>query len=133
MKRFFPALPLLMLACGSDQTPDRSQTPAPKQNATTLSGIVDSLHATVNSATSIDPSQLQAQTSDEIQKMMQIEYKVVELQNNASNDELQNTLTKLGQEGWDCFSVLPNAEKYRIVCKRRPKSFLNYLKYVPFL
>jgi hypothetical protein len=76
---------------------------------------------------------LQNRTKEEMRKLSQWQYKVVEFPAGAKAAELEEELNKLGAEGWDCASLLPNGERLRATCKRRPGSAFDYLKYVPGL
>lgn len=76
---------------------------------------------------------LQTLTKDEVEKLFRWEYRVKELSIALSAEEFQEELAKLGLEGWECVSFLPQGEKTRVTCKRRPRGALAYLKYIPGL
>jgi hypothetical protein len=43
---------------------------------------------------------------------------------------MEQTLIELGEDNWDCFSIIQVADKIRISCKKRPPSALGYLKHL---
>lgn len=63
----------------------------------------------------------------EVEKLFVFEYKVVEFQMDLPASELQESLTLLGRERWDCFHVEPQELSNRFFCKRRPKTYLRYI------
>lgn len=77
--------------------------------------------------------ELQARTKEEVDKLFRWEYKVVDLPSGTSATDLEKRLAELGTEGWECFSIIPSPENTRATLKRRPKSALTYLKYIPGL
>jgi hypothetical protein len=106
-----------------------------------LDTLLDSLSSQYEEAVAgVAPraQQLNQRSQAEIKKLMQWEYRVVEqgvagAGGQHSAEELEATLTELGKEGWECFSVLPFQAGVRITCKRRPPSALAYFKYLPGL
>lgn len=76
---------------------------------------------------------LQTLTKDEVEKLFRWEYRVKELPIALSAEEFQEELAALGLAGWECVSFLPQGEKTRVTCKRRPRGALAYLKYIPGL
>lgn len=67
----------------------------------------------------------------ELKKLRQLEYKVVRFKTNTSDSSLQDALSKLGAERWDCFhvekSTTEDGDEYRIFCKRAPETPLMYV------
>jgi hypothetical protein len=76
-----------------------------------------------------DPQSLQKAAQDEVDKLMQVEYLVEEIPGTSSKKALQDHLSKLGADRWECFSISPGSDgtMLRLVCKRKPKSYLRYL------
>jgi len=70
---------------------------------------------------------LTAQAQAEVEKLFRLEYKTVELPAEASTDELNAALTRLGNERWDCFAINPMISRTVISCKRPPPSYLRYI------
>lgn len=75
------------------------------------------------------PSQDQFKKSsiEEIQRVFAVEYLVVELKSDINLGDLQNKLSEMGKERWDCFSQISSQEHLRLLCKRRPISALRTL------
>jgi hypothetical protein len=77
---------------------------------------------------------IQNRTKEEVEKLFRWEYRVVELPSTISSAELELQLSNLGDEGWECFDLAHRpADVTQITCKRRPKSAISYLKYLPGL
>ena len=74
-----------------------------------------------------DGSKLHRAASDEIEKLFSYEYTIKELDPSLSTTQLQAELDMLGMERWDCFSIQNINAQLRIICKRRPKTYLRYL------
>ena len=70
---------------------------------------------------------------DEYKKLKQFEYKVFRVNFESSVQSIQDQLSALGEERWDCFHVekLLNKESKSVeltfFCKRRPATPLRYL------
>lgn len=63
----------------------------------------------------------------EIEKLFTFEYKVLEIDSASGAVEIENELAKAGLERWECFSAHQHGDKLRILCSRRPKSYLRYI------
>jgi hypothetical protein len=100
---------------------------------TTLERKVQGASGNVQQAIAPHSEELQARTKEEVDKLFRWEYKVVDLPTATSATELEQHLAELGTEGWECFSIIPSPVTTRTTCKRRPKSALAYLKYIPGL
>jgi len=74
-----------------------------------------------------DSKAIKELTTEEVEKLFVFEYLVSDAPPQSSTAELQETLTKLGQERWECFHIERTAETLRIFCKRRPKTYLRYI------
>lgn len=70
-------------------------------------------------------------TKAEVEKLHRWEYLVVDYPASTSAQDLETRLGKLGEDNWDCFSIIPNADGSRVTCKRRPLSALSYLQFIP--
>jgi hypothetical protein len=83
----------------------------------------------MNSAqTSIDIEGATSTAKGEVEKLFQIDYRVLEISRFASPTELEATLKKMGEERWDCFETIEGATTTQILCKRVPPSYLRYLR-----
>lgn len=76
---------------------------------------------------------LQAKTKEEVDKLFRWEYRVEDIPPDLTAGELEQRLASMGVEGWECFSLIPSTTTTRTICKRRPKSAIAYLKYLPGL
>jgi hypothetical protein len=76
---------------------------------------------------------LHERTKEEVEKLFRWEYRVVELDATLSVPDFEQQLSELGNEGWECFDIAAGSAKTRVTCKRRPRSALNYLKFIPGL
>ena len=65
---------------------------------------------------------------DEVDKMFRLEYRIVELDKNTSVAQSELALQELGNARWDCSGLQDNGNKIRLLCKRHPQSYLQYLK-----
>ena len=91
--------------------------------------IVDTVKNQINSATEqIAPvaSEVASQTSEQASKVLRYEYKVQTLNKDSDDKAIEATLNKLGEERWECFSVLLTESGTRITCKRVPYAALRY-------
>lgn len=76
--------------------------------------------------------QVSAVAQKQFQDMLSLEYKVVEIDNSASPQKIQEVLTELGADRWECFNILERGASYMIPCRRRPLSLLRYaLRFLP--
>jgi len=105
-----------------------------------LKDIIDGLHSEIQGAThraqeAIKPQSemVQNRTKEEIAKLFRWEYRVTDFPSSMSSAMIEEALTALGDENWECFQMLAVPEGTRAYCKRRPSSAINYLKYVPGL
>lgn len=64
-------------------------------------------------------------TSEQINKVIRYEYKVLTVPAGASVSEIEASLSTAGQERWDCFSVVPNQSGLTVFCKRLPYALLR--------
>jgi hypothetical protein len=76
---------------------------------------------------------LQDLTKDEMEKLFRWEYRVVDFQGTEPAADSEKRLTELGNEGWECVGFIPSPPATRVICKRRPRSALGYLKLIPGL
>ena len=65
---------------------------------------------------------------DEVEKMFRLEYKVIEFEKEEKTTILEQQLENLGSERWDCSSLSDSGSKTRLLCKRHPQSYLQYLQ-----
>lgn len=74
---------------------------------------------------------IQERTKEEVEKLFRWEYRVVELEAPLSAPDFEKRLSELGNEGWECFYIATTDTATRVTCKRRPRSALAYLKFIP--
>ncbi len=76
-----------------------------------------------------DPNNIEKMAREEVDKLLQVEYLVEEIPFSSGGKDLEYRLKILGAERWDCFQIMPNPDgtRLRVVCKRKPKSYLRYL------
>ena len=72
-------------------------------------------------------------TTEEVAKLFNFEYRVIDLEASLPNSEIELQLSRLGLDRWECFHIEKNGPSLRVFCKRRPKTFLRYMQHVPFL
>ncbi len=125
----------------NDETapPATGATPV-AQDSLSFQGILDSM----SKGLGVSPSQvqealgphgdaLQAKTKEEVDKLFRWEYRVQDLPADLSAEDMEKRLAALGADGWECFSIVPGHSSTRTTCKRRPKSAITYLKFLPGL
>lgn len=110
-----------LVACESGTNSEALQKIANEMNKT-----LEQTKESLRSVTSPQGS-LQQRTSEEVSKLFSIEYKLEELPNTSTTKAVEDRLTSLGKERWDCFHIEPRALGIRIYCKRVPTSYLKYL------
>lgn len=77
--------------------------------------------------------QISSTAMKQFQDMFTFEYRVIEVDNSVTAEKLQQILSELGQERWECSQVLERGASYMIPCRRRPISLLRYaLRFLPF-
>lgn len=74
---------------------------------------------------------IQNLTTEQLMRLFKWEYRVVDVGTDKPAEEMNATLTELGDQNWECFSILQIGAAVRITCKKRPASALEYLKYIP--
>jgi hypothetical protein len=120
-----------------EQTPELAPATPTVQEGFSLNSLLNSLdQATSDVQVAVAPhaNAVQARTKEEVDKLFRWEYRVLEVPSETQAPELEARLTKLGDEGWECFDMTQTqTNQTRITCKRRPKSALSYLKYIPGL
>lgn len=131
------ACPLLFIVISngctdSSKTPskvdvDSSTSPAKMSLKSLMDRISEAGEALAPHAESIEET-----TKQEVTKLFRWEYKLLELPSESSAEEIEQELNRLGHDNWDC-SPVPQAppQRIRMHCKRRPRSPLSYLRYVP--
>ena len=122
----------------SEQDTNLPDGDVPDENS--FGSVIKTIHENLERATeqvreAVGPHSeyLQTLTKDEVEKLFRWEYRVKELSITLSAEEFQGELAELGLAGWECVSFLPQGEKTRVTCKRRPRGALAYLKYIPGL
>ena len=91
----------------------------------TTAPVVDQLNSGLDKVLQ-NGEQVSKATSDEIEKLFSVEYKVVELtQIDAAEIELK--LATLGRDRWECFFIEPVNGAKRFYFKRSPKTLLRYI------
>ena len=114
-------------------------TPA-EEKELSLESVIDNLNEQLDQASgqlqeAVKPhaEEIHRQTKEEVDKLFRWEYRVVELPSSASVAKMEQELSVLGEEGWECVSFVQVGERTRVTCKRRPPSAIAYLKYIPGL
>lgn len=112
---FVICLLFLLTACNTDSSPEAE-------------ALLKEMNRALESVKgSIGGNELDSLASQEVEKLFVFEYKVIELESEESIDQLNEQLTELGKERWDCFHIEEQAKKIRLFCKRRPKTYLRYI------
>jgi hypothetical protein len=126
-----------LLTSAPNQTPTASPTNPLPDDGFSLNSLINSLEGAksgVTDAVAPHADAVQARTKEEVEKLFRWEYKVVDSPSTEDSANFELLLTGLGNEGWECFDInhlTPGT--VRITCKRRPKSAISYLKYIPGL
>jgi hypothetical protein len=119
------------------QVAGTTPTPAAVAEGFSLNSLLNSLEGAKREAhEAVGPhaDAVQSRTKEEVEKLFRWEYRVVETPQEQGAAELETLLSTLGAEGWECFNIQPQSSgNTRITCKRKPKSALSYLKYIPGL
>ena len=100
------------------------------ENGEGLSELTRELKKTIeNAKEKISPytEDVESTASEEISKLLTVEYKVVKIPLSTPPEELTEELTELGKERWECFHVEQHLDTRQIYCRRRPKSYLRYI------
>ena len=79
-----------------------------------------------------DTDEVQKLAVEEYEKLMRIEYRVLDFEIGKSQEDTEAMLRSLGANRWDCFHVEHVTlgllgERMRFFCKRKPKSYLRLL------
>lgn len=79
--------------------------------------------------TDLAPSQdqIHSLTTEEVKKLSVFEYRVYELAKDPATIDLEAALESAGRERWECFGILPGEKSLRLLCKRRPETYLRYI------
>lgn len=106
--------------------------PKSSQAIDDLKRSVKDLQNSVSGSIAPAAREVQNLASGEVDKLFSIEYKVVQIPNDAPVNTLEVTLAQLGADRWECFSMLERAGATVISCHRRPTSYLRWvLKFFP--
>ena len=110
-------LVLLFTACDSNKTSEIEKKL--KDTFADLPGLTDT-------------DEVQKLAVNEYEKLMRIEYRVVDFEIGKSQEDTETMLRDLGAQRWDCFHVERitlglMGERMRFFCKRKPKSYLRLL------
>ena len=111
-------------------TPNKAQ----QLNEHINQSLSDVLTKATDTFNSLSPKaeQLSDAALNEVKKLSVIEYKVVDLPIEAPSEALEATLAKLGSERWECFAAVPGDTGTRLICHRRPETYLQYVpRWVP--
>ncbi|MBX7144605.1 MAG: hypothetical protein K1X79_09160 [Oligoflexia bacterium] len=115
----------LLSLCGCDD-------PKSSQAVDDLKRSVKEIQDSVTGSIAPAAREVQNLASGEVDKLFSIEYKVVQIPDNAPANTLEVTLAQLGADRWECFSILERAGATVISCHRRPTSYLRWvLKFFP--
>ncbi len=138
------AVTLGISACSdSDTAPEEQAQSAPTvapEADLSLDTVLDNLNEQLDKASdhvqeAVGPhaDQLQSKTKEEVEKLFRWEYKVMDLPANVTAEQMESRLSQVGEDGWECSSIVSVPNAFRVTCKRKPPSALAYLKYIPGL
>ena len=89
------------------------------------SPVVDSLSSGLDRVLE-NGQQVSKATSEEIEKLFSVEYRVVEFTSSDAKD-IELKLAELGRDRWDCFFIEPFNGTKRFYFKRSPRTLLRYI------
>lgn len=90
--------------------------------------LIDELQKTIENLKSrVSTTELDSLANQEVEKLFTFEYTVKELPIESTGTEINETLSELGLERWECFHVEEKTTFIRLYCKRRPKTYLRYV------
>lgn len=98
-----------------------------KKELDKLQGDLNALLSQAKQQLEPHKEQVESYTKGELDKLFQLEYEVREIPLESEISELRTVLTELGAQRWDCFHVERDVRNLRIFCKRKPKSYLQYI------
>ncbi len=95
----------------------------------TPSDVSDALTQAEGMVESLKPISDLAQkaATGELEKAFTVEYKVVDIPLLIERANVEEQLTALGKERWDCFHSVQTPTTTRFICKRSTKTALRYL------
>lgn len=126
------------IGCRHDTTetsdlPDAASIPKPEDQGA-ISSALDALKegaSRVQKAVEPYASPIQSTAVESVQKMLAIEYRIVEVTNDESADAIEMQLKEVGVNRWDCSPMPSTASHTRFLCKRLPMT--SYLKAISLL
>jgi hypothetical protein len=132
-----------LLGCREEQAEEvtapatHSEVPAVEKAESEDSVISNALDALKNGASKVhevvEPyaSPMKDTAVDSMQKVVAIDYKIIEIDSDDPIPAIEARLAALGRERWDCSPMPSNEFVSRFLCKRFPLNF--YLKALSFL
>lgn len=128
---YFIMCTMLISACNEPGSP----TTTDKQTASeTQPGIIGSVRSSAERLGNIlgdKGEQLQETAKEEVDKLMRMEYLVTEIPATPTTgvpvQKLQEELTKLGAESWDCYNIYDSPTGVRITCRRASQGYLRWV------
>ncbi|WKZ56218.1 MAG: hypothetical protein QY326_05630 [Bdellovibrionota bacterium] len=121
----------LSTACQQSGETAASPTPTTEQQAEAdwASHMEKAWQETRKAVESLAPIKDKVTTGaqEEYSKLFGMEYHVVELDASESAQAMEEELLKLGKERWDCFHIMESEDKLRLICKRRPETWLRHI------
>ena len=132
-----------LLGCREQQNEEakrpssHSAVPAVETAESEVSVISNALDAIKNGASkvheAVEPyaSPVKDTAVDSMQKIVAIDYKIIEIDSDEPINEIEARLTALGLERWDCSPMPSNEFVTRFICKRFPLNF--YIKALSLL
>lgn len=115
------------------EVPEAAAPPAPGEQGM-LSSALDAIKdgaSRVQKAVEPYASPIQSTAVESVQKLLAIEYRVVEVGLEESADVIEMELQHLGTDRWDCSPMPATFNRARFLCKRYPMT--SYLKVVSLL
>ncbi len=130
MQSKFIFISILFILSSCNNTPDELT----KKISESTDIITKSLEQKISNLAE-DPSQ----PIEEVKKLSQLEYKVTIFPLETTAKEMEEELTKLGKERWDCSSIFPTPRpqdprtntnskpEILAICKRTPETVLRFI------
>jgi hypothetical protein len=134
---------VFLFGCREEQSEEarapasHSEVPADEKAESEDSVISNALDALKNGASkvheAVEPyaSPMKDTAVDSMQKIVAIDYKIIEIDSDDPIPSIEGRLTALGRERWDCSPMPSNEFVSRFLCKRFPLNF--YIKALSFL
>lgn len=125
-KLFLPLVLIILLAgCEQNKTSDKLD-----ELGNELNDTLDETKKLLKEYTNIGKSkskELETAAQGEVEKLFTFEYHVEVFPAETSAEEINERLSEIGKERWECFHGEVKSDGHHFYCKRRPKTYLRYL------